>query len=149
MQITERILHKHPFFKGVHDWYLEQLGRYAHEQRLEDGDYLICEGMDAKEFYLIMEGEVAVGISSPEREFRPVQTLRAHDIVGWSWLLPPHKWHFDAVAVGSVKVIVLDGVYLRTKCEEDPALGYELTKRIAGHIIDRLIALRSETVRSM
>ena len=24
-----------------------------------------------------------------------IQTLRAGDVVGWSWLFPPYHWHFD------------------------------------------------------
>ena len=76
-----------------------------------------------------------------------MQTLGKNDIVGWSWLVPPHEWHFDAVAKTPVKAIVLDGKYLRAKCEEDPELGYELLKRLTAHVIERLTALRGQLLK--
>ncbi len=147
MKITEDILSQHVFFKGIHNWYLEQLARYAWDEEFDDGDYLICEGQSANEFYLILEGNVEVGVTSKDKKFQPVQTLGKNDIVGWSWLMPPHEWHFDAVAKGKAKVIVLDGKYLRAKCEEDPELGYELLKRLTAHVIDRLTALRAQLLK--
>ncbi len=141
MEAAEPLLSNHPFFKGVHEWYIEQLSRYAKEGEFKKGEYLIHEGQTADKFFLILEGSVAIGTSS-DGKFTPIQTLGSNDIVGWSWLMPPHQWHFDAVASTPIKVVVLDGTYLRAKCEEDPALGYELLKRLTQYVIQRLSTLR-------
>ena len=50
-----------------------------------------------------------------------------------------HAWN---VRPGLVRALSLDGTCLRHKCEEDKALGYELTKRFAALIIARLEATR-------
>ena len=28
-----------------------------------------------------------------------IETLEAGEVVGWSWLFPPYRWHFDARAL--------------------------------------------------
>ena len=140
----ESLLRKHPFFEGIDAWYVEQLARYASEARFGVGEPLIREGGEADKFFLIREGLVEIGISSADGTFKHIQTAHTWDILGWSWLLPPHLWHFDAIAVRPVSTIVLDGRYLRAKCEEDPALGYAILKRLTHHVVDRLVALRRE-----
>jgi CRP-like cAMP-binding protein len=63
-------------------------------------------------------------------------------VLGWSWLFPPYRWHFDARALELTRAIALDGKCLREKCEEDHDLGYELVKRVAQIIMERLQATR-------
>ena len=31
-----------------------------------------------------------------------IETLDAGEILGWSWLFPPYRWHFDAPRVEPV-----------------------------------------------
>ncbi len=63
-------------------------------------------------------------------------------MLGWSWLIPPYHWHFDAKAVEPTRAIALDARCMRTKCEKDHDLGYELMKRFAQIIEQRLDATR-------
>jgi CRP-like cAMP-binding protein len=63
-----------------------------------------------------------------------VQRLEEGDILGWSWLVPPYQWRYDARALTMTRAIALDGACLRHKCEQDPALGYELLKRFSHHV---------------
>jgi hypothetical protein len=49
---------------------------------------------------------------------------------------------FDASAVEETLAFALDGVCLRTKCEENHDLGYEMMKRFSLIIIERLQATR-------
>ncbi len=71
-----------------------------------------------------------------------IETLGPGDVVGWSWLFPPYRWQFDAVALERVAAVALDGACLRAKCDDDTRLGFELTRRFAGVLIDRLQATR-------
>jgi CRP/FNR family transcriptional regulator, cyclic AMP receptor protein len=59
-------------------------------------------------------------------------------VLGWSWLFPPYRWHFDASASAETSAVVLDGACLRGKCEDDASLGYRLMKRFAQLIQQRL-----------
>jgi CRP/FNR family cyclic AMP-dependent transcriptional regulator len=62
--------------------------------------------------------------------------------VGWSWLFPPYKAHFDARALTLVRALSLDGACLRQKCDVDPALGYDLVRRFAAVAVRRLESTR-------
>jgi CRP/FNR family transcriptional regulator, cyclic AMP receptor protein len=69
-------------------------------------------------------------------------------VLGWSWLLPPYRWHFDARATSTLEAITLDSVLLRQLCEEDHDLGYELTKRFASVLLQQLQAPRFALMRT-
>lgn len=71
-----------------------------------------------------------------------IDTVEAGDVVGWSWLVPPYHWFFDARAVGDVSVVSLDATCIRAKCDEDPRLGYALMQRVAQVMYQRLQATR-------
>jgi hypothetical protein len=64
------------------------------------------------------------------------------DVLGWSWLFPPYRWHFSVKALELMRAIAFDGACLRMKAEADHDLGYELLKRFAQTIIERLQVTR-------
>jgi hypothetical protein len=61
-------------------------------------------------------------------------------------MFPPYRWHFGAVAAEQTQSIELDGPGVRGLCREDPALGYELTTRLSGILVERLHAARIRLV---
>ena len=71
-----------------------------------------------------------------------LDTARDGDVVGWSWLVAPYRWTFDALATEETSVIAFDGACLRGKCEADHELGYVLMQRFAQIILDRLQSAR-------
>ncbi len=85
---------------------------------------------------------MALEIFAPEHKPIIVDTLEVGDVLGWSWLLPPFHWKFNAHARAGVRAIALDGKCLRAKCEENHDLGYEVLKRLVPFIERRLEATR-------
>ncbi|MFQ6617083.1 MAG: cyclic nucleotide-binding domain-containing protein [Fidelibacterota bacterium] len=142
MKVFEKILSELPFFKGLEPRYIQLIAGCASNVRFNPGQFLFREGEEANQFYIIRHGKVAVEIFVPDRGAITIQTVEEGEILGWSWLVPPHNWRFDARAVELTRAIALDGKCLRTKCEEDHGLGYELLKRIVRIIAQRLKATR-------
>ncbi len=143
MPMLEPILAELPFFKGLDQRYLQLIVGCASELQFDAGKVIFREGEEANQCYIIRQGRVALEVTFvPEREPLTILTIGEGDVLGWSWLFPPHRWRFDARAVTSTHSIVLDGKYLRTKCEEDHDLGYELMKRCADIIEKRLQGMR-------
>jgi CRP/FNR family cyclic AMP-dependent transcriptional regulator len=140
------ILSQHPFFKDLDSKKLQFIAGCASNVRFEEGKFLFRDGEDANNFYVIRAGKVAIEIFSPKRGAITIQTLREGDVLGWSWLFPPYRWHFDAKALELTRAISLDGKCLRNKCEEDHHLGYELMKRFSDVIIQRLQATRIQVL---
>lgn len=142
METLERIIAEHPFFAGLESYYTGLLVGCGANVRFQPGAYIFKEGEEANEFYLIRSGRVALEIFAPQRKPIAVETLEEGDILGWSWLLPPYIWKFHAHAVQDTRAIALDGKCLRTKCEQNHDLGYEVLKRFAQIMERRLEATR-------
>ena len=142
METLERILAEHSFFAGLESYYTNLLVGCAANVRFDAGNYIFKEGEEANEFYIIRAGKVALEISAPQRKPIILATLGEGEILGWSWLLPPYHWKFHARAVEDTRAIALDGKCLRTKCEQNHDLGYELLKRFSQIIDRRLDATR-------
>jgi CRP/FNR family cyclic AMP-dependent transcriptional regulator len=142
MQTLEPILAVHPFFKGLEPQYLKLITGCASNVRFDAGTYIFREGEQASLFYLIREGKVALEIHGAQRGPITIETIEAGEVLGWSWLFPPFRWHFSGKAIEPTRAIALDGACLRVKAEEDPRLGYELMKRVAQIMMERLQATR-------
>jgi CRP-like cAMP-binding protein len=142
METLERIIAEHPFFMGLDEGFTNLMVSCASNVRFKADTYILKEGDPANTFYLIRQGSVAVEVLAPQRKPIIISTLSVGEILGWSWLLPPFQWKFHARAVDDVRAIALDGKCLRTKCEENHDLGYEVLKRFARIMEQRLEATR-------
>jgi CRP/FNR family transcriptional regulator, cyclic AMP receptor protein len=136
METLERIIAEHPFFSGLDSDYLNLLAGCASNVRYQTGSYIFKEGGEASEFYLIRSGKVALEMAAPQHKPIIISTLGEGEILGWSWLLPPYQWKFNARSIQDTRAIALDAKCLRAKCEQNHDLGYEVLKRFA-HIVDR------------
>ena len=129
-------------FEGLPADQLELVAGCGANRTFRDGELLMKEGEHADAFYVIRHGTVALETYVPQRGALMIETLHDEDVLGWSWLVPPYLTHFDARALGVVRTVAFDGTCLRGKCEADPALGYELMKRFAAVLTERLQATR-------
>jgi CRP-like cAMP-binding protein len=130
MKTLETILIKHPFFENLDESYLNLVTGCAANVKFDAGQFIYKHNEDADQFYIIRQGKVALEICPPGKTAVTVQTVSEGDILGWAWLVPPYRWHYDAQAMEMTRAIALDGKCLRNKCEKDNNLGYELLKRL-------------------
>jgi CRP-like cAMP-binding protein len=110
--------------------------------RFKAGEIIFREEEAADHFYLIREGKVALEASIPGRSPVLLQTVGENEVLGWSWLFPPYRWHFAARTAETTRALAFDGKCLRNKCDADHDLGYELMKRFASIMLQRLQATR-------
>jgi CRP-like cAMP-binding protein len=143
MESLERTLAQHPFLAGLDRRHLRPLTCLASRKRFDAHQMIFYEGQPANEFYLVCRGKVGIETAVLGCEAIVIQTQSPGDVVGWSWLLPPYEWHYSARALEPTEVIALDGKALRGRCEEDHDLGYEIMKRFALVIAQRLVATRA------
>jgi len=142
MHTIDELVAESPVFEGLTNEQLELIAGCAQNTGFKAGERLFREGDPADTFYLVRKGRVSLSTHAPARGSVVIETLDPGEIVGWSWIFPPYVWHFDARAVDDVRVVSFDGACLRGKCESDHALGYELMRRFAGVMIDRLLHTR-------
>jgi CRP/FNR family cyclic AMP-dependent transcriptional regulator len=145
--ITDRIA-EHPFFCAMSPRNIARAAAGAVERVFAPGDIILREGEPANRFYLIESGGVALEAHEPADGTFPIQVLTKGDVLGWSWLLSPFVWHFQARVIEPTIVLVLDAAELLAEAEEDHDFGYELLKRTAHVLMGRLRATRSQLVSS-
>jgi CRP-like cAMP-binding protein len=138
MENLERILVEHPFLKGLEEPYLKLIVACASNVRFEKDEFIFHEGEEANSFYIIRHGQVALETNASQRGVITIETLSEGDVMGWSWLVPPYRWHYEAQALSLVRAIALEGKCLRNKCASDHSFGYELYNRFFPVLIDRL-----------
>jgi CRP/FNR family cyclic AMP-dependent transcriptional regulator len=143
MESLERALAQHPFLAGLDRRYVRQLLGLASAKKFEPFEVIFHEGNPANTLYLIVKGKVEIETPLLGCAAVPIQALGPGEVLGWSWLLPPYEYHYSARAVEPTEAIALDGRALRGRCEEDHDLGYELMKRFALVIVQRLAATRA------
>jgi CRP/FNR family transcriptional regulator, cyclic AMP receptor protein len=138
MKTIDMLLRDVPLFSDLPDDGLELLAGCGVNVRFEAGSTLFREGEPADTFYLIREGRIGLETHVPARGSAAIETLEAGDVVGWSWLFPPHTWHFDARVLDPVAAVAFDAACLRGKCDADPVFGYQLMRRFAQVMMQRL-----------
>ncbi len=135
-------LGSHAFFAGLDDASIAELAGCALNQHVRAGEYLFREGDAAEHFYVIMHGQIALELFSPNAGALVLDTVGDGEVLDWPWLIPPYRWMFDARATQPTGVVRMDSACLRGKCEADPRLGYQLVQRVAQVMYDRLLAAR-------
>jgi CRP-like cAMP-binding protein len=141
MHTLEPIIKELPIFKGLGVEQLELITGCASNERFGAGEMIFREGEPADKFYIVRSGRVAVEILVPGHGPITVETVEAGEVIGWSWLFEPYVRRFNARSVELTRVIAMDGKCLRGKCDRDTALGYELMRRFARIMQDRLQAM--------
>ena len=143
----EKDVAAHPFLIGLSEHHIRLLADCAMRTHFEGDQVIFQEGESANRFYLIESGQVALESTSQTAAPVTIDTIGAGDLLGWSWLFPPYVWHFQARAVEPTAAIFFYGTVLREYCEKDPALGFELLKRMSEVMTRRLQAARGRLLR--
>lgn len=147
MSVTTADLIGHKFIKDLAEEYLVELLKCgATERRYEEDTVIFREGDPATEFHLIQNGFVALEATAADSRPLTIVTLEGGEVLGWSWMFPPYRWYFGARALTATRTIALNGELVRTACQLDTHLGYELTRRIARVVVDRLQATRLQAL---
>jgi len=138
----------HPFLIGISAHHIRLLADCAMRSQFTAGQVIFRKGETANRFYLIERGKVALE-SSTLGEVVRIDEVGPGDLLGWSWIFPPYVWHFDARAIEPTTALFLYGAILREYCENVPALGYELFKRMSEVMMHRLQAARVKLSEAM
>ena len=139
------VLNKHPFVEEFQPEHIERLAGMAKEVHFDRDQVVFHEGDECHDFYLIVQGRVAVEIEAPGQTFR-VQTLSAGDELGWSAILMGRGKHFQARALQPVDALAFNGEELLAACREDKSFGFALMYRMLGVVSERLQATRLQVL---
>jgi CRP-like cAMP-binding protein len=145
--VSPELIRRYPYFSGLTADQIVALAKSAEELAVSGGHYFHHEGDELKFFYLILEGEVNLISTLPQKGREVVvSTLGSGDVFGWSALLPPHSATAVAKAAVPTRLVAFDCQELLAKFEEDCRFGYLMMQKTAQLIRERLNDLRIETM---
>lgn len=142
MTALSELLRSQPVFGELDAESIAEIAGCARNVHFPEGEQILTEGDPADQFFLIRRGRVALSTHAPHRGPVLIETLGPGDVLGWSWLMPPYRWHFDAMAIESTSAMMFDGACLRARFDREPRLGYELMQAFLKVIVSRLQATR-------
>jgi len=139
----EKKLAEERFFAGFKAKDLSFLAGCAKTRRLRKDQVLFRYGAPADEFYLLLSGLITLEVAAIEGPPLILQSLGRGAVLGWSWLIPPYKWSFQARAGEETEILAFDGKAILARCEAEPAFGYDVLKRFSTLMSERLNYARS------
>ena len=160
--ISSEFIRRYPLSSGLNFDQITTLAAVADELTVQTGHYFFHEGDRLRELYFVMDGEVDIVVSIPDRNH--VQHI-AEQIVGnfvtedvtisnvgpgqlfaWSALIPPHVSTAGARAATPTRVLVFDCEELLRIFQEDREFGYLMLQKIASVIRQRLRNLQIQSL---
>ena len=126
------------FFSTLPDEDIDFLAAHADQKQLADGQLLFHRDDAAKHFYLLTKGRLSLEIPAIEGPALELQDIGPGQIAGWSWLIPPNRWHFQARARAPIEYLEFDGVAVLAHCKAEPRFGYEIVMRFSTLMSERL-----------
>jgi CRP-like cAMP-binding protein len=141
-----RLLADHAFFQGLEPHLVDKVADLATVVDFRAGTWIARSGTDAGTFHAVIGGRAGVELSAADREPLLVATVHPGEVIGWSWFVEPHQWHFDVLALDDLRTVAVEGQLLRDACAADHELGYQLSRRLTRVVASRLEATRHQLV---
>lgn len=109
----------------------------AREVSFPEGVRVFDEDEPAGKFWILRSGLVALDVHVPGRGAVVLETVGPGELLGWSWLFEPFRWHLGARTREAVRAYEFDAGRVRAEMEADPAFGLPLTRCVAAVAIGR------------
>ena len=139
------LIRTHSFTAGLSPEYVDRLLSMGLVAKFRPEQIIFREGDVSSFFYIIIEGTIALEVTTPGRTIR-ILTLGAGDELGWSSFLSTVGKQFQARSLDDVVAIAFDSARVLQASDEDPAFGYAMMRRILPMVSERLQATRFQLV---
>ncbi|MHC4142916.1 MAG: Crp/Fnr family transcriptional regulator [Planctomycetota bacterium] len=135
------LLRATPLLRDCSELDLEALDRIATDRTFGDGRIVLSHGEEAHDLMILASGaielELPIAILGESRSI-PFETKTRGDVIGWSALVPPHRFTLSARVVGEASVVVFPRSELAALLDADPRLGMQVMKNLASIAGQRL-----------
>lgn len=121
---------------------MEFLESVATEMEFPVGAVIFNEDDPADTFYLVADGKVGLEVSLHSQPPMLIQTLGPGELLGMSWLFPPHRWTWRARAHAFTRAIAFESAPVRQQLEKDPDLAVHVYRAVAMETVRRLHSTR-------
>ena len=119
---------------------VQKINEISEVQTYEAGATIFEPNQDAKNFYLLLDGLIALRFPGKEEAFSAgLVRIEKHDLIGAGALLGSHRYVSQAYCVEKSSVLAMDGKKLREILEEDRIVGFDVVMKIADLYYERYL----------
>jgi len=142
ISVTAERLRRSEIFGDLSDEDLAAIAEFCLEQTRRDGDFVLVEGEQADELFIVERGKLAlekkiqIGRHSTPRN-ATIAYVEPGKAAGFSTVAIPHVYSTSAVCVEPTRLIRVDGRALRAYLEMHPAAGFKVMNTVAALISNR------------
>jgi CRP-like cAMP-binding protein len=138
-----------PFAQGMDPKHIKKLASLAAEVKFAPNEIIFHEGDEGRAIFFIEEGQVVVEAQVAGRGQVPMLNLGPNELLGWSSLFPPRRKTYSARAAAPTWAIAIDVDRLQEAFQADHSLEFEVIRRIADVIGERLKATRQHLLNNL
>jgi CRP/FNR family transcriptional regulator, cyclic AMP receptor protein len=126
--------------------HLELIANHARVREFNENDVVFREGDPAESIYLVIFGNVSLEICAAGSGCKQILTIGPGELLGWSALLDQSRYTARARTPQTARLVEINVPQLLKVCDGDPKFGYELMRRTALALANRLSATRMQLI---
>ncbi len=131
-------------FKGLNVKQLQRLSRNFIETSFQAGEVIFSQGEPAQKLYILVEGEVTLGIKAKGQiDITAYSASKKGEVFGLPCLIKPYQNNVTATCNKKTKVLCIRGETLRKMMKDDSKIGAEIMNKIAETYLNRLNSTRA------
>jgi CRP-like cAMP-binding protein len=132
-----------PFFRHLPQWALVRVAERAREDRLAAGRVILHQHDTASEVHFLLHGAVQVLMRVAGKDLLFAVLREPGQLIGWSAFRPPFRYTTTIRCEEDSALIRVPVAAFEEIFERDPALGYEILKRVAFSVAERFEGARA------
>lgn len=148
--ISPETLRRFPLFGGLESEMIKAIASVGEEVSYRPGEWLFHEDDPADTLFLVLGGAVELTVNlSPNgasEQLTRLDTRTSGEVIGWSALVPPHRYTLGGRARGDTRMAQFDGPRLRELLNANPSAGYQMLYKLSQIVGERLVNLRTQFV---
>ena len=134
------------FFAEFDDLMAEKIIHSCELKEFRVKEVIIEEYQEVAELYILIEGNVVLGIDILKKGRIKLDTIHPGQIFSWSAMFPPHISTAYAMATQPVKVLAMKSAKLMQMMEDNHTFGYKFMQIISNTLSQRLADTRLHLV---
>ncbi|HSR13853.1 MAG TPA: cyclic nucleotide-binding domain-containing protein [Thermodesulfobacteriota bacterium] len=131
-------LRKVDVLQGLTDWELKTVAHFLREEKVAEGVTLVEEGEKADRLFILEDGEISLRLPKGQP-----YSIRPGKILGWSFLVPPHRYTASAETMAASKLLVMQSPDFYYLIHKEPRMGVKvmanLTQIVAGRLAQWIV----------
>jgi CRP-like cAMP-binding protein len=128
--VTKEDLKKMVIMTHLKDDMLDRIISITDVLIFEDQEIIFRQGDIADRFYLVKRGKVLLEQRLAEKITVSVGSIKPGFAFGWSTMIEEGYYTTDAVCAEPCEIYSMKGEKLRALCDQDPYMGYLLSRRL-------------------